>query len=299
MKYIESVTKAIAYIEDHLSCEITAEEIAVLAGYSLYHFHRIFQSVTRSSVSEYIRRRRLTHAAYDLFHTDLRIVEIAIKYQFESQEAFTRSFRQMFSITPGQFRKQKDMKDTLFRAMEMKALDEAGLKHLHFGMTLEPMFITTDKLHLVGMQTRGVNSSEVGRLWSSFKERAAEIENRREAESTYYALIELTGVQWEVSYTACAMVTHEGQIPEGMVYRILPSTTYAVFSHRGSLDRLPDTFQYIYNTWLPSSGRMRMNAPELARYDHRYLGPTNEDSEFDIYIPITRCLKRGGRSLDE
>ncbi|RUT33671.1 helix-turn-helix domain-containing protein [Paenibacillus zeisoli] len=286
MNYIESVTKAIAYIEDHLSSEITPEEIAGLAGYSHYHFHRIFQSVTRCSVSEYIRRRRLTHAAYDLFYSDLRIVEIAIKYRFESQEAFTRSFQRMFSITPGQFRKQTDMKDTLFRAMEKKVLDEAGLKHLHFGMTLDPVYITLDRLHLVGMRTQGVNSSEVGRLWSCFKKRAAEIENRCDAESIGYALIELTGVQWEVAYTACATVTHKGRIPEGMVYRTLPSTTYAVFSHRGSLDRLPDTFQYIYHTWLPRSGRTRMNAPELARYDHRYLGPTNEDSEFDIYIPI-------------
>ncbi|MNS50909.1 Transposon Tn10 TetD protein [compost metagenome] len=286
MNYIESVTKAIAYIEEHLSSEITAEEIAGLVGYSLYHFHRIFQSVTRSSVSEYIRRRRLTHAAYDLFYSRLRIVEIAIKYQFESQESFTRSFQKMFSITPGQFRKQTDMKDTLFRAMEKKALDEAGLKHLHFGMTLDPVYITTDRLHLVGMETRGVNSGEIGRLWSWFKERVADIESRRDTESTFYALIELTGVQWEVSYTACVEVSEEGQPPEGMVYKVLPSRTYAVFSHRGSIDRLPDTFQYIYNTWLPRSGRLRMNAPEFARYDHRYLGPMNDDSEFDIYIPI-------------
>jgi len=287
MDYLESVTKAIAYIEDHLYGEITAEKVAALAGYSPYHFHRIFQSVTRSSVSEYIRRRRLTCAAYDLFQSDLRILEIAMKYQFESQEAFTRSFQKMFSITPEQFRKQTDMKDTLFRVMEKKALDEAGLKQLHDRATFEPVYMTMEKLHLVGMETRGLSSPEIGRLWSCFRQRTAEIEKRRDPASVFYALIELTGAQWEVSYSACVEVSEEGHLPDGMVYRVLPSRTYAVFLHRGSLERLPDTFFYIYCIWLPKSGRTRTDDPEFARYDHRYVGPTSDDSEFDIYIPIS------------
>ncbi|MCU6793786.1 AraC family transcriptional regulator [Paenibacillus sp. WQ 127069] len=290
MNYIVSVTKAIAYIEDHLIEKTTAEEIAEWVGYSPYHFHRIFQSVTRNTVSDYIRRRRLTHAAYDLFHSDLRIVEIAIKYQFESQEAFTRAFQKMFAISPGRFRKQTNMKDTLFRTMEKKALDETGMRHLLYGVTLDPLIINKEKRYLVGMELRGLNSREIGKLWSSFRQRVAEIERRRDPESTFYALIMLTGVQWEVSYTACVEVSEEGQIPEGMVNKVLPTATYAVFTHRGSLDRITDTFYYIYNTWLPKSGRTRTNDPEFVRYDHRYLGPTNDDSEFDIYIPIGPIL---------
>ncbi|MCP1310163.1 AraC family transcriptional regulator [Paenibacillus tyrfis] len=286
MKYMESVTKAIAYIEGHLSDEITADEIAKWVGYSPYHFHRIFQSVTRNSVSKYIRRRRLTHAAYDLFYSNLRIVEIAIKYHFASQEAFTRAFQQMFSITPGQFRKQTDMKDTPFRAMEKKALDEVRLRQLHNGAALDPVIITKRRLQLVGMEIRGLHSHVIGKLWDSFKQHVSEIDRRRDPASIYYALIELTGDKWEVSYTACVEVVEEGKLPEGMVYKVLPSTTYAVFSHKGTVARIQDTFEYIYSSWLPKSGRTRLNQPEFARYDHRYLGPSNEDSEFDIYIPI-------------
>ena len=102
----------------------------------------------------------------------------------------------------------------------------------------------------------------------------------------HYALIELTGVQWEVSYTACVEVAAAGPIPEGMVSKTLSPTAYAVFTHNGTLERLPDTFQYIYGDWLPRSGRRRANEPEFARYDGRYLGPANEASAFDIYIPI-------------
>ncbi|WP_281883376.1 GyrI-like domain-containing protein [Paenibacillus sp. YYML68] len=286
MNEMQSVARAIAYIESHLTDEMTVEQVAAEAGYSPFHFHRIFTAVTRSSVSEYIRGRRLTYAAYDLFHTSLRIIEIAVKYHFSSQEAFTRSFQRMFSITPGQFRKQKHMKDTLFRAMEKKPLDELGLRHIREGMTLEPEILSVSELTLVGLEIRGLASEHIQELWSSFRQRAAELEHSRVHPSIFYALIELTGLKEEVSYTACVEVGREGRTPDGMATKVLPSATYAVFSHKGTVERIPDTFQYIYSAWLPKSGNIRLNQPEFARYDHRYLGPMHEASELDIYIPI-------------
>ncbi|HBU82408.1 MULTISPECIES: AraC family transcriptional regulator [Paenibacillus] len=287
MNYKESVIKAISYIEDHMFDENLNVKITEVTGYSQYHFHRIFLSVTRCSVSEYIRKRRLTRATYDLFHTNQRIIEIAIKCGFESQEAFARAFRKMFSISPGQFRKQRDMKDTLFRTMEMHPLNEERLQHLHTGISLEPSLVHMEKLNLVGMSIRGVESDEVGLLWRSFRQRVSEIKRKPNSEGIYYAVIELTGEQWEVAYTACVEAGNEASpAPAGMIAKLFPATTYAVFSHKGPLDRLNDTFQYIYETWLPQSGSVRTNAPEFARYDWRFLGPTNEDSVLDIYIPI-------------
>ncbi|MCP1184566.1 GyrI-like domain-containing protein [Paenibacillus sp. 1781tsa1] len=139
------------------------------------------------------------------------------------------------------------MKDTLFRAMEKLPLDEVGLQHLHKGFSLVPAFVYLDNLHLVGMSLPGVNSDEVGMLWRSFRQRMFEIKRKPETEDIFYA----------------------------------------VFTHKGTLARLNDTFQYIYETWLPQSGSVRTNAPEFARYDQRYLGPTNEDSVLDIYIPVS------------
>lgn len=77
MDYIDSVKKAIDYIENRLQEEMTTEEVARFAGFSPYHFHRIFQSITRNSINEYVRRRRLTHSAYELFYSNIRIVELA------------------------------------------------------------------------------------------------------------------------------------------------------------------------------------------------------------------------------
>jgi AraC family transcriptional regulator len=285
--YKDLVIKAITYIEDHLTDESLSTKVMEAAGYSPYHFHRIFLSVTRNSVSEYIRKRRLTQAAYDLFYTNQRIIDIAILYRFESQESFTRAFWKMFSISPGQFRKQRDMKDTLFRAMEKLPLDEVGLQHLNKSVSLVPAFVCLNKLNLVGMSIPGVNSDEVGKLWRSFRQRLFEIERKPDTEDIFYAVIELTGRQWEITYIACVeVVSEESVVPLGMVAKLLPVVTYAVFTHKGTLSRLNDTFQYIYETWLPQSGSVRANCPEFVRYDHRYLGSMNEDSVLDIYIPV-------------
>lgn len=287
MNYSESVTRAIAYIEKHLLEGLTLDEVAAIVGYSPYHFHRIFQSVTHSSVMDYVRRRRLTHAARDLLHTDRRIIEIAIAYRFESQEAFTRAFRRMFTVSPGQFRKQQAKHNAPLRMLERPALNEAGLRHLYNGVTHEPRIVSMERMRLIGMKLRGFDPGEIGALWSRFKARSAEIQARCDPSPVYYAVIAPEGEQWEMTYTACVEVSGEGVQPEGMVITVLLARTYAVFSHRGQLDRLQDTYQYIYSSWLPRSGRVRLEAPEFARYDHRYRGPSNEESEFKIYIPVS------------
>lgn len=287
MDYLESVAKAIADIEDRLTHGVTADEVAQRAGYSPFHFNRIFQTVTRSSVADYIRRRRLTLAAYEVFAAKTRIIEIAFKYGFESQEAFTRSFRSMFSMTPGQFRSQTHMGNTLFRAMGKHALDDAGLRHLLYGVTHEPAIVTLERIHAAGMVIAGIDPLEIARLWGRFRQRAAEAFGEKEQDRDFYALIELTGVQWEAAYTACAAVHEEEELPEGMVRKTIPSGTYAVFTHRGPLSKIPDTFHYIYAMWLPKSGRRRRNVPEFARYGRGYRGPADGDSAFEIYIPVT------------
>jgi len=292
MYYAEAVSKAIAYIENRLHERLAAEDIAAQAGYSPYHFSRIFQLVTRCTVSEYVRGRRLTHAAYDLFCTKLRIVDIAVKYQFSSQEAFTRAFQARFSISPGRFRMQKDMKDTLFRAMEMRPLDEAGLRHLIDGVTTEPAIVASEPIGLIGIETRGLRRDKIGELWNDLRRRETEIGRRRRPGSAYYAVVELVGPAYEVSYTACVEVGDGGEPPEGMVRKTLPAATYAVFTHKGVVSRMQETFQYIYGSWMPRSGTHRADGPEFARYDGRYLGPMNENSEIDIYIPVSPSVRR-------
>lgn len=105
MPYEKTIQKAIDWIESHLHGPISADQVADIAGFSKYHFHRIFQKAIGMSVSEYIRMRRLANAASILLHTDARIIDIALDFQFESQEAFTRAFKKVYHLPPGQYRR--------------------------------------------------------------------------------------------------------------------------------------------------------------------------------------------------
>lgn len=105
MKYERVIQKTINWIESHLHEKVSANDIADVAGFSQYHFHRIFQTFVGMTVSEYIRMRRLANSASILLNTDERIIDVALYFQFESQEAFTRAFKKMYHLPPGQYRK--------------------------------------------------------------------------------------------------------------------------------------------------------------------------------------------------
>ncbi|CAB1245588.1 Transposon Tn10 TetD protein [Clostridiaceae bacterium BL-3] len=105
MNYNACIRKSIEYINNNLDKKIGLEDIAGKVFLSKFHFHRIFHAATGKSVAEYIRRRRLEKAARELVNTDSKIVNIALKYQFSSQESFTRAFKKLYGVPPRKFRK--------------------------------------------------------------------------------------------------------------------------------------------------------------------------------------------------
>ena len=105
MNYQPILQETIRFIEAHLTDELTATKIADYAGFSLYHFHRIFQKETGMTAAEYIRSRRLAHAAALLRYTEEPIINIALNFQFGTQESFTRAFKKLYRMPPGQYRK--------------------------------------------------------------------------------------------------------------------------------------------------------------------------------------------------
>ncbi|MBA9028423.1 helix-turn-helix transcriptional regulator [Peribacillus huizhouensis] len=105
MSYSPIIQKTIEYIESNLDKELSLESIAQIAGFSKYHYHRIFQKEVGVTASEYIRYRRIANSANKLLYTDEKIIEIAFYYRFETQESFTRSFKKYYQLPPGQYRK--------------------------------------------------------------------------------------------------------------------------------------------------------------------------------------------------
>lgn len=101
----KAVQETLIFIEKHLTDDLQPHVLAKHAGYSRFHFYRMFRRIAGKSVAEYIRERRLTQAANCLITTDKRIIDLALDYRFGSQESFTRAFNKVYSMTPGRYRK--------------------------------------------------------------------------------------------------------------------------------------------------------------------------------------------------
>jgi AraC-like DNA-binding protein len=105
MNYSKPVQEAVNYINNNITTDISLEALAELTCFSPYHFHRMFLLYTGEAPMEYIRRLRLRKASRELLMGQSGIVEIALKYRFESQDGFCRAFKKYYGITPGDYRK--------------------------------------------------------------------------------------------------------------------------------------------------------------------------------------------------
>lgn len=105
MRYSPILQQVLTYIEQNLHDSLDSERVARKFGYSKYHFARIFKQEVGVNLAEYVRLRRISLAASMLLHTDERVLDIAYYFQFQSQEAFTRAFKELYHMPPGQYRK--------------------------------------------------------------------------------------------------------------------------------------------------------------------------------------------------
>lgn len=125
MEYTKEIKNAMNYIENNLNEGIRLEEAAALAGFSKYHFQRVFKRETGLNLYEYIQKRRLAEASSLLLNSNIRILDIAVYLCFESQEVFTRAFKKVYGLPPGQYRKA--LKNLTNGGMNMKKNTE--IKH--------------------------------------------------------------------------------------------------------------------------------------------------------------------------
>ncbi|MEC2507272.1 helix-turn-helix domain-containing protein, partial [Bacillus cereus] len=104
MDSLKNMNTAMRYIEDNLTNEIDFKEVARLALCSEYHFKRMFSFLAGISLSDYIRCRRLTLAAFELKNSDAKVIDVAIKYGYNSPDSFARAFQNLHGITPSEAR---------------------------------------------------------------------------------------------------------------------------------------------------------------------------------------------------
>ncbi|MNJ33058.1 Transposon Tn10 TetD protein [compost metagenome] len=100
MEMLNLLRQAIDYMEDNLKNNIKIDDVAKAAALSKYHFQRMFHVLTGFTITEYVRNRRLTLAAEELTRPDSKVIDIALKYGYESPESFTKAFQRLHGVTP-------------------------------------------------------------------------------------------------------------------------------------------------------------------------------------------------------
>ncbi|MDD4844419.1 MAG: AraC family transcriptional regulator [Anaerotignum sp.] len=290
MDYLHQLEKAVIFIENNLDQTIRVEEVADIVGYSYYHFHRVFEAVLGESIGNYIRTRRLNRAANALLYTDNKVLDIAIQYQFETQESFSRAFKKIYSVSPGTYRKNRI--NTMIGNKKELTVDH--LKHIYEGVTIHPVICQVKEKKLAGMrfQTSLRNNTLIG-AWESFGNRVGEIKNRTEHWECYgiceaspdFEIIEFDENTISNHFIGTEVSSFD-ELPQGMVGKKFCGGKYAVFTHKGKIETLKMTYDYIWGTWLLCSGAEIDHRDDFELYDERFLGADNSRSEIDIYIPL-------------
>lgn len=230
------IQQAINWIEGHLEDEISLQDISNQIRYSPSHTSRSFKSYTGSTLRNYIQLRRLTKAAIALRDKQIRIIDVAFQYGFQSQEAFTRSFQQVFGITPGTYVKTKRMipyvfkKDVLFP----DKLSDKGEVIVIRDEEIKVTFETMDEHKFVYLTQSGVDNYMD--FWREKEDQGAD------CDKLHGVLASIPGVFPEgyggftqdgyLFGTDCA-TDYNIDSAYGFEEIILPKTTYIRFEHPG------------------------------------------------------------------
>lgn len=282
---MERIFNIIDYIEKNMYEPIDIHDIASVSNYSTYHFCRIFRSLVGDSPKEYLRKRRLTIAAERLARGEISILNIALDCQFESHASFTRSFKQLFKMTPEQYREKSDP----FRLIYKDQFSPHMLHHLQSRLAMEPEIVTRSAVKVVGVARHYQEEDlDIETLWSAFRPNVGQITNRVGDDAFgIYEEYQESETNVGFSYICSVEVADFDNVPEGMVTRTIPEHLYAVFQHKGAISFLPDTLKYIWGSWLPKSNYDYVEKPDFELYSPGNQ-PGNTEKILFLYIPVVK-----------
>jgi AraC family transcriptional regulator len=284
------IRRGLRFLEDHLRKTFIMESAARAAGYSLYHFCRLFSLAAGQPPGEYIRKRRLSEAARELAETDKLVGRIAREYAFQSHEAFTRSFKALFGVSPEQYRHRTEPARLMKPFLLMEDVRISDPDHL----SGPPEIVVLGETRVAGLRllcdlTSPALASDILDHWERSAPRL-----RAAAGGVYPA--RRYGIGWPaegriaepvLEYLAGIEWTGAAPPPGFRTFRI-PAGAYLRAVHRGAPAFERETFLYLYGAYLPASNLDVREAFDFDVYAERFHAdsPDDPDSEVEIYIPV-------------
>lgn len=287
MDLLKNMNEAIKYIEDNLTYDIDFKKVARQAFCSEYHFKRMFSFLAGISLSEYVRRRRLTLAAFELKDSNVKVIDIAITYGYSSPDSFARAFQKLHGVTPSEARNN---------GHSLKAYPRMAFQlSIKGGIEMNYRIVEKEAFRIVGLKKRvpiifnGVNP-EIATMWKSLD---GETINHLKTLSN----IEPIGLLSASTNFSEGRMEEKGEldhyigvattkdVPENLSQLEVSASTWAVFEAIGPFpDTLQNVWGRIYSEWFPSSNYEQIEGPEILWNENKDL--TSQTFKSEIWIPV-------------
>lgn len=284
MEWLKKLGKAIDYIEDNLDKEISYDEAARIACCSPYYFQRVFSYVSGVSLAEYIRRRKMTQAAFELQRADSRVIDVALKYGYSSPTSFNRAFQNVHGITPTAAKLGGNVLQA-YPSIQFK-IEITGGSAMAYRIVKKP------PLRIVGIRIPLTSDMEdnlriVPEFWKASLQgkQFLEICSLSNGEPRGILGISVYKNPKEIYYYIG--VAANSPAPAGMYGFEIPAATWVIFDNNGRFkEDVQSVFKRFYMEWLPFSGYKYAELPDIEVYPICSGQPVNGHSE--VWIAVVK-----------
>ena len=283
---LANLNQAMDYIEEHLTEEVSFDELAKKTGISVYHFKRTFSFIAGMSLAEYIKKRRLAEANLALLAGE-KVTDVAFKYGYQSIEGFSRAFRDWSGQAPSEVMKTQIQKT--FPKFSFY-IDIKGGQSMDVKLIEKPAFQIVGVSQKVPLQYQGENQAIMELAQRITPQQRAEMHT---FDDIYpHQVVNASFDFQEGRTTEGGEMTHmigfatlQENIYEDLEQLSVPAHTWAVFPNEGPFPQtLQETWARIFSEWLPSSGYQVVAAPEISFT--QYQGPA-EAKYSEIWLAVT------------
>lgn len=278
MEWIDCIQGAVDFIEEHILEPINYEDAADFVHFSPYHFHRMFSVLTGMTIGEYIRNRRLSIAGEELTHSDTKIIDIALKYGYDTPENFTKAFVRFHGVAPS---KVKSGGVNLHSFNPLKIIIK-----LEGGTVMNYQIVEKEAFTVVGVSKLFKFDSayqEVPKFWDEFMKNpilcgmfGVNIDNCEDRSQFEYLIAE-NYIPWK-------------EVPKGCKAVTIPKFTWAIFPCK--MSNLQQTNTRIYSEWLPNCKEYEIGGHYAIEmyYDPKDFpnGVDDENYGAEIWIPVKK-----------
>lgn len=281
MEWLKKLSNAIEYVEDNLDKKISYEEAAHIAGCSTYYFQRMFSYVVGLSLSEYIRRRRMSQAAFELQGTNQKVLDISLKYGYSSPTSFNRAFQRVHGITPILAR-NPGSKLNLYPPIHFSV-------NITGGSVMSYHIEKKKCIRVVGIKTPLTedieeNMRDVPIFWEQtlLEKRIPEIYQISNGCPDGILGVSVYKNPDDIYYYIA--VPSKEDVPGGMAEYIIPEATWAVFENDGPFkESVQNIFKRFFTEFLPFSGYQYAQLPDVEVYPI-----TREKGHSEVWFAIEK-----------